>query len=211
MTTPIPDDSGQIAPGYYHADGDPDGTVRHWDGGQWVGEPMAPPPGWGGDTAANFDRGRYGTVGIRIGAALLDVVFFVVISLVIGGILAAAGAIDTTGDAATRTSVNAASIVFLIVAIAIQVGFIRMLGGTPGKLVLGLRITDADSVTTPPSMRNSAMRVIPIAVVTQIPLVGFLASIAILVMCIVWVNGDAERRSVYDRVGDTRVVYKNVL
>jgi hypothetical protein len=31
------------------------------------------------------------------------------------------------------------------------------------------------------------------------------------VLCIVWVNSDPERRSVYDRIGDTRVVYKNRL
>ena len=34
--------SGGAAPGWYYAEGDPAGTVRHWDGTQWVGGPTAP-------------------------------------------------------------------------------------------------------------------------------------------------------------------------
>ena len=32
-----------FAPGWYHAQGDPAGTVRAWDGNQWVGEPHPDP------------------------------------------------------------------------------------------------------------------------------------------------------------------------
>lgn len=44
--------------GWYHAEGDPQGTQRYWDGSQWVGEPQAvastppPPPGAGYGAAA---------------------------------------------------------------------------------------------------------------------------------------------------------------
>ena len=44
--------------GWYHAEGDPEGTHRYWDGDQWVGEPRAvaatppPPPGAGYGAAA---------------------------------------------------------------------------------------------------------------------------------------------------------------
>ena len=31
------------APGWYHGEGDPDGTVRYWDGEQWIGGPVAGP------------------------------------------------------------------------------------------------------------------------------------------------------------------------
>lgn len=30
-------------PGWYHAEGDPEGTVRYWDGTVWQGEPQLPP------------------------------------------------------------------------------------------------------------------------------------------------------------------------
>ena len=37
-------DSGSSQPaGWYHAQGDPPGTQRYWDGGQWLGEPQAMP------------------------------------------------------------------------------------------------------------------------------------------------------------------------
>jgi len=36
MTTPMP-------PGWYPAEGDPPGTQRYWDGGQWQGGPQAVP------------------------------------------------------------------------------------------------------------------------------------------------------------------------
>lgn len=34
----------QTQPGWYYADGDPPGTMRYWDGTQWVGEPTAHQP-----------------------------------------------------------------------------------------------------------------------------------------------------------------------
>ncbi|MDH3301452.1 MAG: RDD family protein [Acidimicrobiia bacterium] len=35
--------NGQAAAGWYHAEGDPVGTLRYWDGAQWVGDPQYPP------------------------------------------------------------------------------------------------------------------------------------------------------------------------
>lgn len=33
----------EARPGWYHGKGDPEGTVRYWDGEQWVGDPVMPP------------------------------------------------------------------------------------------------------------------------------------------------------------------------
>lgn len=203
-------------PGYYYAEGDPVGTVRYWDGTQWTGEPMPPPPAGASIPGApmagtGFDRDRFGTVGVRIGAALLDLVITIVVALAVALPLVAADVVDSTTDATTGSGVNAASIAGALVMMAIQVGLIRQFGGTPGKLILGLRITEADGTTTPPALKTAAMRVIPIAIVTNIPILGFVAGVFVLVMSIVWVNGDTERRSVFDRVGETRVVYQTRL
>lgn len=44
--------------GWYHADGDPPGTQRWWDGNQWVGGPVA------GTTGAPVAQGgEYGMLG----------------------------------------------------------------------------------------------------------------------------------------------------
>ena len=42
MTTP---------PGWYHAQGDPEGTIRYWDGAEWSPAPTPAPPGWQDPTA----------------------------------------------------------------------------------------------------------------------------------------------------------------
>lgn len=35
----------EVRPGWYHGKGDPEGTVRYWNGEEWVGDPvMAPEP-----------------------------------------------------------------------------------------------------------------------------------------------------------------------
>lgn len=209
MTGPTPDSSGNIAPGYYHAEGDPPGTVRQWDGTQWVGGPMPAPPG--AMAAPMHAQDYFGSVGIRIGAAILDIVISIAIAFAIAIPLVAADVIDGAGDATSGTAVNAGTILASLAFIALQVWLIRQFGGTPGKLIVGLRITEADGTTTPPSWRHATMRVIPFAIITQIPLIGILASLTILVLCLVWVSSDAERRSPYDRIGDTRVVYKSRL
>ena len=37
-----------VEQGWYHYPGDPEGTVRLWNGQDWVGFPTTPPPGYGG-------------------------------------------------------------------------------------------------------------------------------------------------------------------
>lgn len=209
MTGPSPDPSGNIAPGLYHAEGDPPGTVRQWDGTQWVGGPVPAPPG--AMAAPLRSQDHFGGVGIRIGAAILDVIVSVLIAFAIAVPLVAMDAIDEAGDAASSTSVNAGTLVATLFFIGVQVTLIRLFGGTPGKLIVGLRITEADGTTTPPSWRHAVMRVVPLAILTSIPIVSFFAGLTILVLCLVWVSSDAERRSPYDRIGETRVVYKNRL
>ena len=83
-------------------------------------------------------------------------------------------------------------------------------GASPGKLILGLRITEEDGVSTPIEIGMSARRYLP-TLVGLIPIVGSLLSIGVAVTNLVFVSNDHERRSVYDRVGNTRVVYANRL
>ena len=87
---------------------------------------------------------------------------------------------------------------------------IGLLGGTPGKLVLGLRITRDDGATTPPGLQLGALRVLP-QVAAQIPFIGWIISIGVTIASLVMVSQDPERRSVYDRLAGTRVVYKRSL
>lgn len=192
-------------PGHYHAEGDPPDTVRYWDGSQWVGDPVpapptAPPPPPG--AAAAPDTSRFATLGVRFGAAFIDVVIVVVISFVL--LLALFG--DSTDDGFEAYASGAESILMSAVLTALYIGIIIQAGATPGKLMLGLQITEADGETkvTP---RGAVMRSSPY-IVGLIPVLGFLVVVVCAIAAIITISSDAERRSVYDRIGNTRVVRK---
>jgi uncharacterized RDD family membrane protein YckC len=217
-----------IAPsGYYHAEGDPEGTVRYWDGANWSGEPKplddqpdlrgstldptsatkfcpecgrnmtvnaevcpacgAPQPG----TTPSADNSRYGGLGIRVGAAAIDTAIGVVII--------------APFSASVLLSGLALSLYWVVVVV-----MVAKLGGSPGKLAVGLRVTKIDGVTSPPGDRESVIRTLP-GLLGLIPIVGGLISLGIGLISIRYVATDPQRRSIYDRIGGTRVVYKNRL
>ena len=191
-----------IAPsGYYHAEGDPEGTVRYWDGANWSGEPkpLDDQPDLRGSTldptsvnpAESADNSRYGGLGIRIGAAAIDTAIGVVIV--------------TPFSASVLSSGLALSLYWMVVVV-----MVARLGGSPGKLAVGLRVTKIDGVTSPPGDRESVIRTLP-GLLGLIPVVGGLISLGIGLISIRYVATDPQRRSIYDRIGGTRVVYKNRL
>jgi len=191
-----------IAPsGYYHAEGDPEGTVRYWDGANWSGEPkpLDDQPDLRGSTldptsvnpAESADNSRYGGLGIRIGAAAIDTAIGVVIV--------------TPFSASVLSSGLALSLYWVVVVV-----MVARLGGSPGKLAVGLRVTKIDGVTSPPGDRESVIRTVP-GLLGLIPIVGGLISLGIGLISIRYVAADPQRRSIYDRIGGTRVVYKNRL
>lgn len=57
------------APGWYNAEGDPPGSQRYWDGGQWIGEPVFEPAGSvAAATPSAPAEGGYAYVGQQPGA-----------------------------------------------------------------------------------------------------------------------------------------------
>jgi uncharacterized RDD family membrane protein YckC len=197
--------SGQNpVPGYYYAAGDPPGTVRQWDGTQWLGDPMPAPPE---ANSAVDDNSKFATVGVRIGAALIDgllsiIVFFIVIALL--------GDTDTSDGGFEITGGGVETVIAIMLILAVYTTMIATKGATPGKLMLGLRITMEDGVTTPPGGSKAIIRNIP-GLIGIIPLIGQLVSLGFVIMSLIWVSGDSERRSAYDRIAGTRVVYANKL
>ena len=124
---------------------------------------------------------------MRLGAALLDgiivfAVFFVIVAAIGAGLLI--------------------GVLIYVVYLWLVVQF----GATPGKLLLGLRITEEDG-TTPVGWRGAFMRSIP-DLLGNIPLIGWFIMLGAGIGSIFLINDDDENRSVYDRVGNTRVVRK---
>ena len=200
----------EMPAGHYHAEGDPPGTVRYWDGSQWVGDPIPappttppPPPG----AAAGGAPERFATLGIRLGAGVIDMVIVVIISFV----LLAAFFGESDGDGSfNATSDTGGTILISLGITAAYVAIIGLAGGTPGKLITGLLVTEADG-RTQVGWRGAVMRSLPY-ILGFIPLLGLVIVVGCIIAAMVMIGGsDPERQSVYDRIGSTRVVYKNRL
>jgi uncharacterized RDD family membrane protein YckC len=209
MTGPTPDSSGNIAPGLYRAEGDPPGTVRQWDGTQWVGGPVpappgsaaAPPPGPGAGLGA---AGNFAGTGVRIGAILIDGLIFVVIAILTT--LPFLEDTDPDSNSFEFEATGFSSFIGPLVVLALTIFLVATQGGSPGKLMLGLRVTLADG-TTPIGYGPAAMRSVP-WLPTLIPLLGVLVWLGVVIGSLIMISNDPERRSVFDRVANTRVIRK---
>lgn len=205
MTGPTPDPSGNITPGLYHAEGDPPGTVRQWDGVQWVGDPVPAPPG--SQPAAPIGAEQRADVGVRIGAILIDGLLMVIIGTMVAlpGILDAIDEADRN-DGTFEYTAGAEQFVGPLLGLALMIITVATLGGSPGKLALGLRVTTIDG-TTPPGFGPATLRALP-WIPTMIPVLGFIVWIGLAVAGVVMISNDPERRSPFDRVASTRVIRK---
>ncbi|MEQ8842178.1 MAG: RDD family protein [Acidimicrobiales bacterium] len=193
-------------PGYYPAQGDPAGTVRYWDGTEWSPEPMPPPPGY--DPNHRPGDERFATVGVRIGATLLDGVVGLVLSVpflfsYLGDVI---DDIDAGGDGTAVEIPPSLYLAGLLVS-AVSIACVARFGGSPGKLMVGLRITTEDGATTPPGIAKATMRQLP-QIAGAIPVIGTFIAIGFSVTSLVFVSTDPERRSAYDRLAGTRVIHR---
>lgn len=180
-----------MPPGWYRAAGDPTDTHRYWDGHHWVGDAEQIPP------SEDSVGGRLAGGGRRVAARLIDVA--------INGVAYMVFLFALDGDVGDATPSVLASLASLLFTAIYEVGMVSRLGGTVGKLLLGLRIIEQRSGRTPPSMSTSLRRWLP-NLVTILPTLGFLIGMLIIVMSVVWIFNDPRRRSVFDRTGETYVV-----
>lgn len=196
-------------PGWYHASGDPAGTVRYWDGTTWTATPVAPPEGWV-DLYANDPSTSgvlFAPLGVRIWASVIDVGITTVLLIpFIGSFFSDVLAdVEAGGDGSSV----AIPVDLLWAALGINIAMLLMvafMAGTPGKLIMKLRITREDGTTTPPGLWRAFLRTLPTAV-QAIPGVGSVLLIAVIVASAVMISNDtAQRQSLFDRVGQTRVV-----
>ena len=209
-------------PGWYHGEGDPPGSTRYWDGTRWVGDPVAAPAdvvGPGGRQLASPGR--------RVGARAIDLVILVIITLVflfpaisdmIDGIDALPpGASD---DEVTQVVEDAFSdrgtnlLLAGVVGFAWEWLFVAFVGGTPGKLMVRIRITDRETGTSPPSIGQAAMRaanrlfglLAAVSAALGNVATGVLALIGLASFIMLFV--DDQHRTVMDHIGKTVVRVK---
>ena len=207
------------AAGWYHAEGDPPGTTRYWDGERWVGDPQYS-GGAAAPAASPIGNHQLAGAGARIGARLIDfIIAGVIFSVLLGGaIVDIVDGIDALGPNPEQAAVervvedvveDSSARVLLFTAIGVFWDFlwVALLGGTPGKLMLGLRVARADSGLSPPGWGKAALRALN-RVVALVPLVGLLAWALTGLASLIMLFADDKRRTVMDRIASTVVVRK---
>lgn len=212
------------APGWYNAEGDPPGTTRYWDGEGWVGDPVHTPassPASGGYTdASGQQQFNLAGPGSRIGARLIDFLIALIIgaALFVPVITGVIDDIDALGPNPTDAQVedvltdvvedNIGSLaVFSIIGVLWDFLWVGVFGGTPGKLILRLRVARADNGMSPPGWGKAALRALN-RVVALVPGLGGLVAGLIGLVSLIMLFSDDQHRTVMDRIASTVVVKK---
>ncbi len=210
------------APGWYNADGDPPGTTRYWDGERWVGDPVHTPAGpTGGGFGADAPIGlRLASPGSRIGARLIDFIIaaIIAIALFVPAITDVIDSLDALGPNPTDSQVQAVITdaiednfgrIALLGLIGILWDFlwVAFAGGTPGKLMLGLRVARPDTGESPPGFGKAALRSLN-RLLSLIPTIGGLIALLIGLVSLVMLFSDDQHRTVMDRIATTVVIKK---
>ena len=99
---------------------------------------------------------------------------------------------------------QAVSMVALVAVVFL--GILSSQSATPGKLILGLIVTREDGQSRI-DFQTALMRSLP-GLAGVIPGINLVVGLVMIIGSIVGILNDAERRSFYDRIGKTRVVYK---
>jgi len=219
------------AAGWYNAEGDPPGTTRYWDGTRWVGDPVHTPaaaapaadiygaPG-GGYAFQQATPLRLASPGSRIGARLIDVII-----IVIGTLLLLAPALADLVTDLGNLDPNASEAEFnaLVEDFAANTGpqiaiagiagllwdflWVALLGATPGKLILGLRVAKVNTGASPPGWGKAALRAANRAA-AMIPLFGGLIGGLVGLVSLVLLFSDKQHQTVMDKVASTVVIKK---
>ncbi len=209
------DTPSQPPPGWYYAQGDPPGTQRYWNGSQWQGgpqpvggpgqmPPVQPPPGqvsFGDGSGAPTGTANLAEPLSRIGARLIDLAIWIVITMV----LAVSVGGGTAGVGQTSFSGRSwfAGVISTLIIAAYEVYMVANKGGTLGKLAVGLRVVNEDG--SPADMNTAVKRVI-VYLIGIVPVIGgiitFFAGIASIIMLFT----DARNQTVWDKIAKTIVV-----
>ena len=209
--------TASIAPGWF-ADPDVAGQRRYWDGQGWT-EHVA--------MADDIDlrehrvvptvaRAPGASAGKRLAGRFIDRSI-----LSIGGpALVFASIAGDLRDAASALTTGVWVLASIFGLVALDTVFIGKLGGTPGKLLLGLQVVDA-ATDRPVSFGQAFTRSV-LGVVGGLGLTVGTVGLAVLapIFLLVWLLIGlislvmlfvGESRTVHDRVGSTRVVERSAL
>lgn len=198
------------AAGWYHAEGDPPGTQRYWDGSAWQGGPQPTQQAATGMPGLSGQAGGQNIASVvdRILARLVDIAIGIVISLIaavaIGGGQASAFSTDYSFRAAL------AGLIGGLLYIAYELYFTSNGGQTLGKKALSTKIVNEDGSDI--DMAVAVRRFSPYIASTVagiIPILGALVGLVLLLIALasfVMLFVDERKQTVWDKIATTIVV-----
>lgn len=210
-----------MGPGWYHAEGDAPGTVRWWDGSQWVGDPVPdttalnPPSDVPSRAAAPTPMNRMGARAIDLFIMLVILAVLVLLDLGTPELRSDSINVDLDlGEQALDSRLE--YLVWGIVSFLWSAGWLAARGATPGKLAMKLRVFDENTLE-PVMLKTAAVRsankLLPIfgflSVDTGEIAVGVVGMLVIGLTSLVMLLSDKRGRTVMDRLSKTRVVQKH--
>ena len=187
--------------GYYHAKGDPPGTVRFWDGASWQGGPTAPP----NQRTQPVDMApdlRLASPGRRIGARALDYLVWLAMAVLVALMLG----VDSGGSLQADIGMNASfqqNLIWFAAVAALEVGLIVTRGASLGKIALDLTVTDFEGNL--PTVKQALIRIAPLSLIV-LGSVGSWAVLIVAFVSLVLMFVDAKHHTVWDKLAKTVVV-----
>jgi len=178
--------------GWYYAQGDEPGSTRYWDGSQWHGEPQ--------DALVPKKTSSQAMVAppLRLAGRAID---WLVLSIVLIPALLAA---RTDGEGLVL-GLSYKGLAVLGVALFLwDTLWVGLIGATPGKLILGYRISSEEGNESPPGLEVAALRAAN-RLVFLVPVVGEILWMTIGLVSLGMMFNSEEHQSVMDRVSSTLV------
>lgn len=181
-------------PGWYHAQGDPPGTQRYWDGSSWQGGPQ-PVPGVAAPVGDKVDQVLAEPVK-RILARLIDGGIWIVIWLVLPALIETGVVLSLLLGFFTGALV-----------VVYEVVMIGTTGATVGKQLLGLKVVNQDGSAADymTGLRRMGLYIL-FLFVGLIPILGALAFVAVAIAGVVMLFTDSQRQTPWDKIGQTLVM-----
>ena len=161
--------------------------------------------------AASPHGWHYGGFWMRFGARMIDgivlgVPLLIIAALVIPNLIRTQGAVSTPALGGIAAFGVTLFLGYFVVLICYEVLFLRYRGATPGKMACGLRVVRSDGSGL--GWGAAIGRFVMWNVVTSgIPYLNFI----LMLISVIMMGTDDEKRALHDRVCDTRVIYKQSL
>jgi len=132
----------------------------------------------------------------RAGAAIIDGFILLIVQLLIQAVYAGADALRTMNGYVLASQIIVLQLLQMATQAVYHSSFVYQFGGTPGKLALGCRVVTADGAKL--TLKRSIARYFASLISVMTFGIGYLIAAF-----------DDERRTLHDRICDTRVIVKS--